>query len=100
MSKLPLWRKAFIQVKSDHGRLQGRPGICYIDESTTSHTYNFWLSNLSSPPEGFILVAIPVTQLGVTYLNPLIYIFPAKSSLYHWYSPLLHKSVKASSGCL
>ena len=28
-------------------------------ESITSHTYNFRLSNLSSPPEGSILVAIP-----------------------------------------
>src|SRR6185437_2391391 len=39
-------------------------------ESTTSHTYNFWLSNLSSPPEGSTLVAIPTTQLGDCLFKP------------------------------
>src|SRR5260364_484080 len=52
---------------------QGHPDICYIDKSTTSHIYNFWLSNLSSLPEGSTLIAIPATQLGVTYLNPLVH---------------------------
>ena len=38
--------------------------ICCINENTTSHTCNFWLSNLSSLPEGSTLAAIPATQLG------------------------------------
>src|SRR6185437_9580898 len=32
--------------------------------------YNFWLSNLSSPPEGSTLVAIPTTQLGDCLFKP------------------------------
>ena len=40
-------------------------------EDTTSHTYNFRLSILSSPPEGSTLVAIPEIYLKITYLNPL-----------------------------
>ena len=39
------------------------PGICYINEDTTSYTYNFWLFNLSSLPEGSTLVAIPATSV-------------------------------------
>ena len=40
-------------------------------ENTTSHTYNFRLSILSSPLKGSTLVAISEIYLKITYLNPL-----------------------------
>ena len=49
MGKKKYYQLNFIDIKV---------GNYYICESTTSYTYNFRLSNLSSPPEGSTLAAI------------------------------------------
>ena len=69
--KFPLWVRVYLIKPVDQGRLFGRThNWVTLNESTTSHTYNFWLSNLSSPPEGSTLVAIPTTQLGDCLFKP------------------------------
>ena len=69
--KFPLWVRVYLIKPVDQGRLFGRThNWVTLNESTASHTYNFWLSNLSSLPEGSTLDAIPTTQLGDCLFKP------------------------------